>query len=194
MDNETVDQGSKCSGNSYRSGSRGPLPATEPVLVASIRAPTPNACVHALPCSIHHDGPAAINTYFMPRKAAVVIPEVKTLKESSQKSTDENRVDDQENQEGQGHLYEAQFRGRFLKGIRTSCPKGTVGFVVRESVLPPELAEKAPSAATNRYWSVESEFRHLTLWHHDFPPPLDHCSHQVEEWGKLARSIHEDTD
>lgn len=84
MDNETVDQGSKCSGNSYRSGSRGPLPATEPVLVASIRAPTPNACVHALPCSIHHDGPAAINTYFMPRKAAVVIPEVKTLKESSQ--------------------------------------------------------------------------------------------------------------
>lgn len=29
----------------------------------------------------------------------------------------------------------------------------------------------------------------MTLWHHDFPPPLDHCSHQVEEWGKLAQSV-----
>jgi hypothetical protein len=36
---------------------------------------------------------------------------------------------------------------------------------------------------------VESEFRDLTLWHHDFPPPLDHCFHQVEEWGKLAQAV-----
>lgn len=39
-----------------------------PVLLASLRAPTPNARVHALPCTIEHDGPAAIRTYFMPRK------------------------------------------------------------------------------------------------------------------------------
>lgn len=87
MDNETDNQGSRCSGNSYSSESRGPLPASEPVLVASIRAPTPNACVHALPCSIQHDGPAAINTYFMPRKATEVTvakQEAKILKESSQ--------------------------------------------------------------------------------------------------------------
>ena len=42
--------------------------APEPVLLASLRAPTPNARVHALPCTIEHDGPAAIRTYFMPRK------------------------------------------------------------------------------------------------------------------------------
>ncbi len=53
-----------------------------------------------------------------------------------------------------GQLYEAQFRGRFLKGVRTSCPKGTVGFVVRESPLPAELVDKAPSTANNRYVRV----------------------------------------
>lgn len=30
-------------------------------------------------------------------------------------------------------------------------PPGMVGFVARESMLPPELADAAPSAAANRY-------------------------------------------
>ena len=74
MGNETNNHGSSSSGSSSRI--RGP-PPPEPVLFASIRAPTPNARVHALPCSIQHDGPAAINTYFMPRKAAVVAGEAR---------------------------------------------------------------------------------------------------------------------
>ncbi len=51
-------------GNETHDGSKAP----EPVLVASLRRPTPNATVHALPCTIAHDGPASIHTYFMPRK------------------------------------------------------------------------------------------------------------------------------
>jgi len=41
----------------------------DPVLVASVRDPQPNARIHAMPCSISYDGPAAVNTYFMPRDA-----------------------------------------------------------------------------------------------------------------------------
>ncbi len=35
-------------------------------------------------------------------------------------------------------------------GVKAALPQGTVGFVARETVLPPELADAAPSAAANR--------------------------------------------
>jgi hypothetical protein len=56
--------------NEYGNGSGvvGPQ-RRDPVLVASVRAPQPNARIHAMPCSISYDGPAAVNTYFMPRDA-----------------------------------------------------------------------------------------------------------------------------
>ncbi len=54
----------------------------------------------------------------------------------------------------------------------------------------PCLAHSNPSLfLQRRYWSIDSEFRDLTLWHHDFPPPLDHCLHQVEEWCTLAKAV-----
>lgn len=41
----------------------------EPVLLASVRRPATGARVHALPCTIVHDGPAAVSTYFLPKRA-----------------------------------------------------------------------------------------------------------------------------
>lgn len=41
----------------------------EPVQLASVRRPTTGARVHALPCTIVHDGPAAVSTYFLPKRA-----------------------------------------------------------------------------------------------------------------------------
>lgn len=35
-------------------------------------------------------------------------------------------------------------------GVKAAVPPGMVGFVAREAVLPPELADAAPSAAANR--------------------------------------------
>jgi hypothetical protein len=58
-----------------------------PVLLASLRAPTPNARVHALPCTIEHDGPAAIRTYFMPRKVDQGQAQDKTDKKEKATST-----------------------------------------------------------------------------------------------------------
>lgn len=40
----------------------------EPVLLASVRQPMRGARVHALPCSIVHDGPAAVSTFFLPKR------------------------------------------------------------------------------------------------------------------------------
>lgn len=42
----------------------------EPVLLASVRQPMRGARVHALPCSIVHDGPAAVSTFFLPKRVA----------------------------------------------------------------------------------------------------------------------------
>lgn len=36
-------------------------------------------------------------------------------------------------------------------GVKASLPAGMVGFVARETVLPPELADAAPAAAAQRY-------------------------------------------
>lgn len=80
----------------------------EPVLLASVRQPTRGARVHALPCSIVHDGPAAVSTYFLPKRVAAGGEEGQMEAADGEEEKKEEDAD--------GATYEAQFRGRNLKG------------------------------------------------------------------------------
>ena len=60
----------------------------EPVLMASLRQPTKNAKIHALPCTITHDGPASVSTFFMPKRAEAV-PAVPGTSILAEKDVDE---------------------------------------------------------------------------------------------------------
>lgn len=54
-------------------------------------------------------------------------------------------------------------------------------------IITPIIKTKTKSKTS--YWALESEFRGVTLWEHDFAPPLDHCFHRVAEWCALAKAV-----
>jgi len=71
----------------------------------------PSTTLHALPCTISHDGPARVSTFFIVRnEAKLEVGEVPGWVEKKD-----------------GHGPEANFRGRVLKGTKCVIPDGYQG-------------------------------------------------------------------
>ncbi|XP_070622459.1 ribonuclease H2 subunit C isoform X2 [Erythrolamprus reginae] len=93
----------------------------------------PRDALHLLPCSIRHDGPAAVARYFAPAVRR-----------------------DPEAPEGEASV---SFRGRSLKGKESSLPKGYVGLVLEETNLGPTSEEREVSVKSTfdslTVWNLE---------------------------------------
>ena len=93
--------------------------------------------VHVLPCSIHYNGPAAVQRYFHPEQAhnptltatAATVTQPATTYISAAAPT----ADQSQSALADSRWYSAAFRGRLLTGEKVSLPLRTVGLVVREA-------------------------------------------------------------
>ncbi|XP_015681954.1 ribonuclease H2 subunit C-like [Protobothrops mucrosquamatus] len=93
----------------------------------------PREPLHLLPCSIQHDGPAAVARYFAPAVRR-----------------------DPEAPDGEASV---SFRGRSLKGKESCLPKGYVGLVLEEANLGLTLKEREVSVKSTfdslTVWNLE---------------------------------------
>lgn len=71
-------------------------------------------------------------------------------------------------------------------GVKVGLPEGVVGLVVRDMPPPQDMSEQYQS---NKLWSVESEFREMSLWEHDNFPPKDHAIQQIKDWYQIAQAV-----
>ena len=121
--------------------------------------------VHALPCTIRHDGPAAVTTYFQVQDTGI------GSGASSAAAAAPLR---------------AHFRGRALEGQQVAFPEGTVGMVLEEaSAAPPDVD------SSKRFMEIRSTFDGATVWQHDRDPGTDDVVHRTLEWMELAGAIHD---
>ncbi|KAL7754411.1 hypothetical protein RI367_000392 [Sorochytrium milnesiophthora] len=128
---------------------------------------SPQARCHLLPCHIAHDGPAAVDTYF-------VVTEKPSA--AGADSTTPTPV--------------ASFRGRRLMGNHIALPEGYRGFILAPSHNDSEEYGGDEGSST-RKWTHRAQFSSLHCWGHDevpsvFTDPLVNAL----DWCRLMQTLH----
>uniref|UniRef100_A0AAV1SY42 Uncharacterized protein n=1 Tax=Peronospora matthiolae TaxID=2874970 RepID=A0AAV1SY42_9STRA len=163
------------------------------VRVCLTRCPLPSADgrVHSLPCRIHHDGAAAVATFFCPRNQRDDRSDGTDEDCLEVEMREENQVDGEADSNGQvavggTPLMTAEFRGVQLQGQKLLlAPLGLTGLVLGDSGMRHEDDE-------GRIWEVEDHFDELTWW--DVPHNTTRETHQLplvlHQWHDLSAAIH----
>jgi hypothetical protein len=120
--------------------------------------------VNLLPCSISHDGPANVSSFF--------------VVESDQERSAES---DQE------HL-SAHFRGRLLEGQRIPLPDGNEGLLLNPQCPSMHVED---GHATGRFLEIRGTFDAVNVWVHDRNFGSDDPFQRALAWIELASAIHD---
>eukprot|EP00613_Pedinella_sp_CCMP2098_P048546 CAMPEP_0171828522 /NCGR_PEP_ID=MMETSP0992-20121227/7218_1 /TAXON_ID=483369 /ORGANISM="non described non described, Strain CCMP2098" /LENGTH=134 /DNA_ID=CAMNT_0012443731 /DNA_START=29 /DNA_END=433 /DNA_ORIENTATION=- len=132
--------------------------------VVGVKQPPRPTEVHSIPCSIDHDGPANVNSFFLVEDAT---PEEMTLSEAPLR---------------------AHFRGRFLEGEFVRLPEGCEGVCTSPGCAP--MVDGQP-LVVDRFHEVRSTFEGATVWQHDRQKGTDDPLHRALAWVELAAAIHD---
>jgi hypothetical protein len=169
-----------------------------------VRQPPTPVDVHLLPCSISHDGPAPVSSYFLLEDHQQHNSNDADASHESSSSSDEKggsealafadvsttaSTDDSE----AGALppappLRAYFRGRGLEGQAVPLPDNCEGLVLTPGAAPLDLAQ----ADIGRFYEVRHTFNAATVWQHDRDPGSDDPLHRALKWVYLASAIHND--
>jgi ribonuclease H2 subunit C len=146
-----------------------------PPISLSSSSSFPSVSIHRLPCTIQHNGPANISRFFIPQQVQ--------QQQQHQDNTTNN-------------IYEVNFRGRKLLGLKENLPEGMIGLVVKKEFTGyTENNNFNDDNNQDNYYYVEpqetfqircqAQFSSITHWLHDEIPKKDTAL--VSKWLDLAR-------
>lgn len=165
-----------------------------------VRQPPTPVDVHLLPCSISHDGPAPVSSYFLledhhkqnSRDADASQEPSPSLDRTGGVDALEPAVVSASSSASEAQTLppplRAYFRGRGLEGQAVPLPDNCEGLVLSPGAAPLALAQED----IGRFYEVRHTFDAATVWQHDRDPGTDDPLHRALKWVDLASAIHDE--